>query len=527
MNLKYFVQYCLWLLLLATACRAEGNFPEQIHTNINSDVTVRAVSWATMKPTPSSAVQYGINPNTLNGEILGKQTAFVNPGPEERVMYYHHAVLTDLKSSTKYYYRVGNSQSGWSDIYHFTTFPANQTRMEIAIFGDLGLENARSLKLLQQEGDKGMYDMIIHLGDMAYNFDDDNGRVGDKFMNQMQSLSARYPYQVCAGNHESNFNFTHYTERYGGISLISNSGNNWWFSYDVSYVHFVAIDTELYFYPGYESQLEEHHKWLENDLKSVDRKKTPWVVVYGHRPLYCSNIPSVMDCTVEAQRLRRGINEKGQYGLEDLMQRYRVDMYFTAHEHSYERTYPVYKGQVDYQSNHTYVNPKFVTHIIAGAAGNKEDIEWFDEMLYGPWSAVRSGTYGFGHLTIHNATHLYWKQYINNNPNEVDDLWIIKDKTTHPSSTSDSATASAASASASASSSSLPYQSAWYDCDHYTYAACFENTKDVQLCLARSNCEYYSKSRAQFTVMSDTDHTATPPPVGYGMVWKRSAGVRR
>jgi len=30
------------------------------------------------------------------------------------------------------------------------------------------------------------------------------------------------------------------------------------------------------------------YKWLENDLKNVDREKTPWVVLGGHRPMYSS-----------------------------------------------------------------------------------------------------------------------------------------------------------------------------------------------------------------------------------------------
>ena len=30
--------------------------------------------------------------------------------------------------------------------------------------------------------------------------------------------------------------------------------------------------------------------WIEKDLKSVDRKKTPWIVVTSHRPLYASQV---------------------------------------------------------------------------------------------------------------------------------------------------------------------------------------------------------------------------------------------
>ena len=30
------------------------------------------------------------------------------------------------------------------------------------------------------------------------------------------------------------------------------------------------------------------YSWLEQDLKSVDRIKTPWIIVAGHRPMYTS-----------------------------------------------------------------------------------------------------------------------------------------------------------------------------------------------------------------------------------------------
>ncbi len=34
----------------------------------------------------------------------------------------------------------------------------------------------------------------------------------------------------------------------------------------------------------------------------MDRKKTPWIIVYGHRPFYCS---SVSECFVSVGRERR------------------------------------------------------------------------------------------------------------------------------------------------------------------------------------------------------------------------------
>jgi hypothetical protein len=42
---------------------------------------------------------------------------------------------------------------------------------QLAIFGDLGNENAISLPHLQEEVQRGMYDAILHVGDFAYDMD--------------------------------------------------------------------------------------------------------------------------------------------------------------------------------------------------------------------------------------------------------------------------------------------------------------------------------------------------------------------
>ena len=48
-------------------------------------------------------------------------------------------------------------------------------------------------------------------------------------------------------------------------------------------VHMVMLSTEHDYRPG-----SPQYVWLENDLKSVDRTKTPFIMVGGHRPMYCS-----------------------------------------------------------------------------------------------------------------------------------------------------------------------------------------------------------------------------------------------
>lgn len=68
----------------------------------------------------------------------------------------------------------------------------------------MGNENAQSLARLQEDTQRGMYDALIHVGDFAYDMDSNEGKTGDEFMNQLQSIAAYLPYMVCPGNHEAN-----------------------------------------------------------------------------------------------------------------------------------------------------------------------------------------------------------------------------------------------------------------------------------------------------------------------------------
>lgn len=92
---------------------------------------------------------------------------------------------------------------GWSAKFEFRTVPAGSTwSPSVALYGDMGNENAQSLARLQQDTQNNMYDAIIHVGDFAYDMNTDNARVGDEFMRQIESVAAYVPYMVVPGNHE-------------------------------------------------------------------------------------------------------------------------------------------------------------------------------------------------------------------------------------------------------------------------------------------------------------------------------------
>lgn len=93
---------------------------------------------------------------------------------------------------------------GWSALYWFHTIPKTEENWSptLAIYGDLGNENAQSLPRLQEETQLGMYDAIIHVGDFAYDMNTNNAIVGDEFMRQIETIAAYVPYMVVPGNHE-------------------------------------------------------------------------------------------------------------------------------------------------------------------------------------------------------------------------------------------------------------------------------------------------------------------------------------
>jgi len=220
--------------------------------------------------------------------------------------------------------------------------------------------------------------------------------------------------------------FDHYSHRFrsfvgdGSNSGLTPSGlngltpglpNNHWFSYNVGLVHYVMMSTEAYFfYNGAATQF----KWLEADLSAVDRKVTPWVVVSGHRSIYCS---CDGDCDSAATTVR-----EGQYGMEELFMKYGVDLWracraargrgappvrrahpqpparrpprrppvraVNGHEHDYERNYPTYKHAVATAPSggapggnaarpELIVNPAAPVYIVTGCAGDVENHEPF------------------------------------------------------------------------------------------------------------------------------------------------------
>eukprot|EP00742_Colponemidia_sp_Colp-10_P001092 GILJ01001182.1.p1 GENE.GILJ01001182.1~~GILJ01001182.1.p1 ORF type:complete len:307 (-),score=45.41 GILJ01001182.1:165-1010(-) len=245
-------------------------------------------------------------------------------------------------------------------------------------------------------------------------------------------MAARYPYMTCPGNHEQTYNFTHYINRF---VMPRTDKMQMHYSFNMGNVHVISISTEVFFYDSVKEQIKIQYEWLEKDLIEAtspeNRAQRPWILVIGHRPMYCSSLNDD-ECTEYYNVLRNGIEEDGElkYGLEDILFKYGVDIEFWAHEHTYERLWPVYNHQVLVSSwQEPYRNPKAPLHIIGGSAGCDENPP--HEKINGPrgvWSAYRSIAYGYGRMTFANNTHMYYEQVDSDSMEIIDSLWLIRDE---------------------------------------------------------------------------------------------------
>jgi len=396
--------------------------PRHVHLTQGTEEGSLLVTWSTVNNTEESVViiQGGKSYN-------GNSEIFVDGGENHLSQWIHKVQIGDLKPNSTYFYRVG-SHRGWSSIIEMRTLPKGRDwSPSIALFGDMGTDNAVSLSYLQEEAEDGHFHAMIHVGDMAYDMDEHDGQRGDEFMSQVEPIASMIPYMTCPGNHENAYNFSNYKARFGN-SMPRDNGNMF-YSFNLGPVHFISISTEFYYYLNYGlQQALNQFNWIEQDLATVDRSATPWVVIFGHRPMYCTNSDR-KDCSFLETRTRVGLPLLHWWGLEDLLVKYGVDLAVWAHEHSYERLYPTYNRTVVPSPNPDmpYVDPRAPVHVTTGSAGCREKHDGF---LPDPpvWSAFRTMQYGYTRMKVANATHLYLEQVDVETDGQpvIDSVWLVQ-----------------------------------------------------------------------------------------------------
>ncbi|KAH6659055.1 acid phosphatase AphA [Truncatella angustata] len=253
-------------------------------------------------------------------------------------------------------------------------------------------------------------------------------------------------------------NYTAYQHRFRMPGSETGGVSNFWYSFDYGLAHFVSLngETDYPYSPewpfvrdlsGNETKPQENetfitdsgpfgtidgswktkesyeqYKWLKKDLASVDRTKTPWVIVMSHRPMYSTESSSYQKYMRDA--------------FEGVMLNHGVDLYLSGHIHWYERLWPMgANGTIDHGSvakgknNTYYTNPGVsMAHVINGMAGNIESHSTLNdgESPANITAFLDDKHYGFSKLSIINGNELKW-QFVRGDGGVIgDELTLLK-----------------------------------------------------------------------------------------------------
>lgn len=320
------------------------------------------------------------------------------------------------------------------------------------LFGDMGTATPYSTFLRTQEESKSTVKWILrdiealddnpafisHIGDISYARG--YSWLWDNFFTQVEPIASRLPYHVCIGNHEydwplqpwkPDWSSTVYGTDGGGecgvpyslkFKMPGNSSEltgtrapatrNLFYSFDTKAVHFVYISTETNFLPG-----SSQYDFIKQDLESVDRKKTPFVVVQGHRPMYTTS-NELRDAPVRERMLKY---------LEPLFVKNNVTLALWGHVHRYERFCPIN----NFTCGNMGLNGEYLgglpVHIVIGMAGQDWQPTWEprpdhpkDPVYPQPkWSLYRGGEFGYTRLVA--TKEKLTLSYVGNHDGEVHD----------------------------------------------------------------------------------------------------------
>lgn len=282
-----------------------------------------AILWDTPKRSPS-IVHYGTSPK------LGK-TADSPPGTR------HDVHLSALTPNTPYYYRVPNKGLP-GDIHSFRTAPGARATITFAVVGDSG-NGSKAQYLMSAVIAQISPQLVLHVGDVVYKTGSER-QYESHFYRPYHDLLSSIPFYPSLGNHDVRTNdgapYLH------AFDLPTNNPQDTerYYSFDYGPVHFVALDSELY-YGDHAFSTQAQKAWLKKDLA---RNERPWTIVFFHRPPFSASLGP-----------HPGGSQRIRSDLVPLFERAHVDVVFNGHQHNYERFRPIHG----------------VTYIVSGGGGGE------------------------------------------------------------------------------------------------------------------------------------------------------------
>ena len=339
------------LLILAGAAPAWAQTPEQARVvwgeNPGREATI---SWSTRGAGTTHEVHY--DTVSRNGQVPGYRftATQVNSGSYNGGSFsYHHAPVTGLDPSTRYYF-VLVSDGAISSEYHFTTAPVDARPFKILYGGDSRSDrnNRRAMNRVIADLVAGDPEIIgfVHGGD--YIATGSSLSQWDNWLSDYQDTITAdgqiTPIIPTRGNHEGN-------------GVLYNTVFAWPGGPDVDYFSTVLGSYVLWITLDSNSSMAGNQRtWLEAQLV-WGQSNVVWIMPSYHRPAY----PAVKSPGGALEHF------------VPLFEQYRVDVVCESDGHVLKRTVPILKGAM---------NPDGVTYVGEGGLGVSQRTpqnEWYFE----------------------------------------------------------------------------------------------------------------------------------------------------
>ncbi len=239
------------------------------------------------------------------GEPRAKAQADKTVAAED--IYVMRADFKELEATHLYCYQVFSGETALTALAPIATAaaPSDKDKVRFIALGDTGTGGAAQVAIGRWIAAQP-FDFMLFLGDIAY----DAGtaaQLQNNFFQVYRDILRFVPAYPTIGNHERR---TREGRPFFEAFVLPEPER--YYSFNWGNVHFVAIDTT--------QRDAKQLTWLDEDLKS---NKLPWVIVYGHHPMYTNSL--------------RGPQKWIRRAFSKILTDNKVDLVLTGHEHQYER----------------------------------------------------------------------------------------------------------------------------------------------------------------------------------------------
>lgn len=214
---------------------------------------------------------------------------YKNPAEIYNSPVLHSVALRELAPGATIGYRVAGD--GRNFTFKMPPAPGETAfPMTLGLTADLGQTSAsaanaeRLREVLLGAAAAGHAGAVLLGGDLSYA--DGYYSRWDSFGRMLEPLGSVVPVMTTGGNHEIGDAeaWQSYNSRYPMPHEAARSVTNLWWARDIGPAHVVSLCSYAATAPG-----SLQHRWLKRHLLTVDRSKTPWLIVLMHAPWYNTN----------------------------------------------------------------------------------------------------------------------------------------------------------------------------------------------------------------------------------------------